>query len=125
MPVCQVDAAAGTGILQNQTFVECKSRKQLLMTLGIRTEIGIADSLRIAGMLLFHIVVAIKQMQSALTVKEGEKPKDIVVDLDYLPHVSVFPKLVSVSQLDIGKTIGIVIFQGRKIEVQILEEIII
>lgn len=110
MPVCQVDTAAGTGIFQNQTFVEYQPRKQFLMALGIRTEIGIADSLGIAGMLLFHIMVAIKQMQPALTVKEGEKPKDIVVDLDYLPHVSVFPEFVSVPQLDIGVSIGIIIF---------------
>lgn len=125
MPVGQIDAAAATGVFQNQAFVEDQTRKQFLMTLGVRAEIGIADSLRIMGAFLLHIVVAVKQIKSVLSVKEGEKLEDIAVDFDNLLHVSVFPQFIPIPQLDISKTIGTIIFQGRKIKALVLEKIII
>lgn len=120
MPVGQIDTAAAAGVFQNQAFVEGQSRKQFLMTLGVRAEIGTANSLRIAGSFLFHIMVAVKQIKSVLPVKEGEKLEDIAVDFNDLLHVSVFPKFIPIPQLDIGKTIGTVIFQGRKIKALVL-----
>ena len=125
MPVGQIDTAAAAGVFQNQAFVKGQSRKQFLMTLGVRAEKGTAESLGIAGTFLFHIMVAVKQIKSVLPVKEGEKLEDIAVDFDDLLHVSVFPKFISIPQLDIGKTVSTVIFQGRKIKTLVFEKIIV
>lgn len=91
MPVGQIDTAATARVFQNQAFVESQSRKQFFMTLGVRAEIGTADSFGIAGTFLFHIVVAVKQIKPVLSIKEGEKPENIAVDFNDLLHVSVFP----------------------------------
>lgn len=125
MPVGQIDTVAAAGVLQNQAFMEGQSRKQFLMTLGVRAEIGIADPLGIAGTFLLHIMIAVKQIKSVLPVKEGEKLEDIAVDFDDLLHLSVFPKFIPIPQFDIGKTIGTIIFQGRKIKALVFKKIII
>lgn len=112
-------------VFKNQTFVELKAGEQLLAALRVRAEIGVTDPVRVAGLLLFEVMVPIEQMKPVLAVEEGEEPEHIVVDLDDLAHPPVFPELVAVTELDIGEALCIIMLQGSEVKILIFQKIIV
>ena len=46
------------------------------------------------------------------------------MDVDDLLHIPVFPEFISIAQLDIGKTLGVIMAQGSKIQILIFQKII-
>lgn len=111
-------------LLENKSLVESKSRKEGLVALGIRREKGIADLVGITRSLFLHVVIPIQQIEPSLPVKQGEEPEHIVVDLDDLAHAPVLPQFVPVPQFDIGVALGVIMLQGRKIQVLIFQKIV-
>lgn len=46
------------------------------------------------------------------------------MDINDLFHIPVFPEFISVAQLNIGKTLGVIMVQGSKIQILIFQKII-
>ena len=89
--VGQVEALPLAALFQNDALIKGKSREEGLLALGIRTKIGAADLVRITRSFFLHVMIAVQQIKPPLPVEQGEEPEHIVVDLDDLAHVSVFP----------------------------------
>lgn len=61
-------------------------------------------------LLSFHnIMVAVKQIQPVFLIKLAKKPENVAVDIHDVFDASVFPQLVAVSQLDIGKSLPVIV----------------
>lgn len=73
----------------------------------------------ITEFLFYHIVVAIEEIEAVLLCKFGKEPKYIAVHFNNLFDPSIFPKFVSVPELNIGKSILIVVLESGEVEVLI------
>ena len=74
-----------------------------------------AEMIGVSGRLFFHIVISVEEKELVPTVKPGEETEDIVMDFNDMTNIPVFPKLISVPQLNIGIACIVVVFQGGEI----------
>lgn len=125
MPMGQIKTFSGADMLQNQPLMEGEIGKKRLATLGICTKIGSTDTLGVSGRFFLHIVISIEHIESVLLIEEGKQPEHIIVDFDDLTHAAHFPQFIAVTQFNIGIVMGIIIFQGSKIQILIFQEVII
>ncbi len=112
-------------IFQNKTLIKSKIGEQRFVALCVRTEVRRTHSVAVTAFFLFHIMVPVNQIQPSGVIKQGQEPEHVVVDFDNLAHFPVFPELIPVSQLDIGKTAIIIVFQGGKIKILVFQKIIV
>lgn len=120
MPVRQVEGHTRPAPLkqvcgENDSLVKSEGRKQGLHLLGLRTEKSIAAFGGVAPFPFHNVVIAIEKIQPVFLVELFEEPEDIAVHVNDIFHVSVFPKLIPVTQLDIGKSLTVVMLQRGKI----------
>ena len=95
-----------------------------MFALRITAKIGGTFLAAVITFLLFHIVIAIEQEKAVFLIKPGHKPENVVVDVDNLIHIPVFPQFIPIPQFDIGKALVVVMLQGSEIEVLIFQEVI-
>lgn len=129
MPVRQIERYVRPAAWQqvcgeNNSFIKNKRRKEGLRLLGLRTEIRTAAFGRVALPALYNVMVAIEKIQSVLLIELLKKPEDIAVDINDILHTSVFPKFIPVPQLNIGKTLSVIVFQCGKIQMLVFQKII-
>lgn len=110
--------------MENDPFVKNKVWKQGTDTLGIRTEKRGALFGTVVTGTLFHVMISIKQVKPAPFIKTGHQPEYVAVDFNDLFHPPVFPKLIPISKLDIGKTMVEIIGKRCEIQVLIFQEIV-
>lgn len=70
-------------------------------------------------------MISVNHIKPVLLMKQGEEPEHIVMNFNDLAHSPVFPQLIPVSQLNIGKTLLIVMVQSRKIKVLVFEKVVV
>ena len=129
MPVRQVERHAGPAAGQQvcseyDSLIKGEGGKERLHLLGLGTEISTAAFGRVALLALHDVVIAVDKIQAVLLMKLFEKPEDIVVDINDVFHVSVFPKLIPIPQFNIGKPLSVVMFQRGKIQMLVFQKII-
>lgn len=129
MPVRQVERYTRPAARQQirgeyDSLIKREGGKEGLHLLGLGTEISTAAFGRIALLPLHDVVIAVDKIQAVFLMKLFEKPEDIVVDINDVFHVSVFPKLIPIPQLNIGKPLSVVMFQRGKIQMLVFQKII-
>jgi hypothetical protein len=125
VPVCQKQSKVLRGIFQNQALIKRKILKERPDALLLTTKAGIKEQIAKAGFFLFHIMIAVYHIESALSAVQGKEPEHVAVYFDDLAHFPVFPELIPVSQLNIGKSPLIVVRKGRKIKVLIFQKVVV
>lgn len=78
---------------------------------------GIAAFFRIFCIFLHHIVVTVEHIKPFLFPETGKQPKNVAMCFHDLFHAAVFPKFVSVAELDIGESCFVIVLKGGKIQV--------
>jgi len=71
---------------------------------------------------ILHVVIAYDEVQPPLLVKLVEQIKDPSVGLPHVAEPPVMPKLVAVSDLDVGKSLAIIVGQCVQEQVLVLGE---
>lgn len=79
----------------------------------------------VSGVPLYEVMVAVQKPEPLLFVVEGQEPERIVMDRLYLFHRPVLPQFITVSKLNIRKLPVIIISERRKVQILVLQKIII
>lgn len=129
MSVCQIKGymrpAAGQQVRgENNSLIKGEGGEEGLHLLGLRTEIGTAAFGGVALFPFYDVMVAVEKVQTVFLIELFEKPEYVAVDIDDIFHASVFPKLIPVAQLNIGKALSVIMLQRGKIQVLVFEKII-
>lgn len=129
MPVRQIERymrpASGKQVCgENNTLIKGEGGEEGLHLLGLRTEIGIAAFGGVALLPFYDVVVAVEKIQPLLLIELFEQPKHIAVHVNDILHISVFPKFIPVTQLDIGKALPIIMFQRGKVQMLVFQKIV-
>ena len=106
-------------------LIKRKILKERPDTLFFTAKAGSKEQIAKAGFFLFHIMIAVYHIESALSAVQGKEPEHVAVYFDDLAHFPVFPELIPVSQLNIGKSPLIVVRKGRKIKVLIFQKVVV
>jgi hypothetical protein len=69
-------------------------------------------------------VVAVEQVQPSPLLEPGEHAIDILMDLRDIAQLPVLPQFFPVSQLDIRKTVSVIMFHRRIVQMLILQKIV-
>ena len=67
-------------------------------------------------------MVAVEKIQSILLIELFEKPEDIAVHINNIFQASVFPELIPIPQLDIGKALPVIMLQRGKVQMLIFSK---
>ena len=60
-------------------------------------------------------MVSVDHIKSVFLIKTGQKMEGIVVNIYDLTHISVFPQLIPISQLNISEAALIIMGKGGKV----------
>ncbi len=71
-----------------------------------------------------NVVVAVEQVQPPFFLEPGEHAVDVLMNLRDVAQLPVLPQLLPVPQLDIRKTVSVVMFHGRIVQMLVLQEIV-
>ena len=69
-------------------------------------------------------MISVKKIQPVLPVQLRKDSKDFIMHLDNVLHAAVLPEFVPIPKLNIRKSPFVIIFQRRKIQMLVFQEII-
>ena len=112
MTVYQKQALQGVTIFQNQAFRSPCLLKNIFRLLRRVAGIEVTGGADKAFSALYDIVVAVNQEKPVFFLELSKQPEETAVGAQNHADAPVFPELISVSQLDIGVSVLIIVFQS-------------
>lgn len=115
MPVDQMEVRTAVISLQNQSFAELRHEDGKALRRGADKSAG----------RFCPVMIAPEHVETPGHLKLGKLLKHITVNLTDVAPAAVFPELVAIAQLDVGETIGPVVFQGGHVKALVLQEAVV